>query len=137
MSSMERPPLPEHPVDERGLAVIPAGISLECDPEACEQRQPMKNRQHVYHPKSRYEYSNYGADSVTSEFRNLGCNVLRMCMCQHNDWDHGIQPPPMPSREVMQQVIEEYKAGEYQIGHEQDTYTVPRPRPVQPQTIAS
>ena len=99
--------LPVHPVDERGLPVIPESINLECNPDKCRYKRPYKDRQHVMHPANEYR------TPIEREYRNLGCFVITMCRCQHENWDRGIAPPKHVSNELMRTVIREYKQGEY------------------------
>jgi len=104
--------LPVHPVDERGLPVIPESISLDCDPSQCRYKKPHKDRQHVMHPANEYQ------TPLEQEFRNLGCFVITMCRCQHENWDRKIAPPKHVSDELMRQIIKEYNEGEYTMKHE-------------------
>lgn len=104
--------LPVHPVDERGLPLIPESINLECDPAKCRLSRPYKDRQHVMHPANEYR------TPLEREFRNLGCFVITMCRCQHENWDRGIDPPKHVSNELMKQVIKEYKQGDYEMRQE-------------------
>jgi len=107
--SYQRPSLPPHPTDERGLPVIPKSIKFDCDPSHCRYKKPHKDRQHVMHPANEYQ------TPLEREFRNLGCFVITMCRCQHENWDRDIAPPKHVSNELMQQIIKEYKQGEYQM----------------------
>jgi len=119
--------LPVHPVDERGLPVIPESISLECNPAECRYNRPHKDRQHVMHPANEYR------TPIESEFRNLGCFVITMCRCQHENWDRGIAPPKHVSPELMKQVIKEYNHGEYTMERQErlfnpEPFTEPEPQ---------
>lgn len=114
---------PPHPVDERGLAEVPAGIVFECVPEACTQRVCRRDVQHVYHPAAEYQ------TETERTFRSLGCFTIRMCRTQHELWDNGIQAPPKPSEDVMRAVIDEYARGEYDIADETKSATFPIVKP--------
>ena len=124
---MPRRYLPIHPVDERGLPVIPESISLDCNPAKCRYNKPHKDRQHVMHPANEYR------TPIEREYRNLGCFVITMCRCQHENWDRGIAPPKHVSDDLMRQIIKEYKQGDYQMERQDrlfpvSEYTVPEKR---------
>lgn len=110
--------LPPHPSDARGLPLIPRSISLECDPENCHYEIPHQDRHHVFHPINQYK------TPLESEFRSLGCFVILMCRCQHEEWDRGIKEPEKPSPELMYQVIREYAQGEYELLSESEKPTI-------------
>lgn len=84
-----------HPLDEYGLAVRPPDISIECDPEGCKYDEPFQDRQHVYHPRNEFK------TPEEKRFRACARFVVRMCRCQHEEWDNGYAPPPKPPRDVI------------------------------------
>lgn len=84
-----------HPIDEYGLAVRPDDIRIECNPEACKYPEPFQDRQHVYHPAAEYK------TAEEKKLRNCGRFVVRMCRCQHEEWDNAYAPPPKPPRDIM------------------------------------
>jgi phytoene dehydrogenase-like protein len=114
-----------HPLDDRGLAVRPPDVQLECDPANCRFPEPFKDRQHVYHPRTEYK------TATEKRFRNLGGNVIRMCRCMHERWDNAYDPPPKPSREVMLEAIAESATGHMAV-------VIPFPeRPEPPEDIVA
>lgn len=98
-----------HPTDSKGVPVIPKEISLECNPRECRYRKPHKDRQHVMHPAFEYQ------TALERQYRNLGCFVITMCRCQHENWDRLYTPPKKIRPEIMRRVIEEYNRGEFKM----------------------
>lgn len=81
---------------------------MECPPNpdcpffnsdrGCEQ-----DKHHLWYPKREYK------TGLEKRFRNLSCNVINMCMYQHQQLHLTEQPPVKPDIEVMRKVINEHR----------------------------
>lgn len=61
------------------------------------------NRHHVMWPESIYKHS------LEKQYRNLPCNIERMCMELHKELHRVLNPPPKPSRDYMREAIKWHK----------------------------
>ena len=84
---------------------VPSNTDCEA-PGMCRYPEPYQDNHHIYWPKREYQ------GSVERRFRNLGCHVVNICRCKHDEI-HGIEAPPdKPSTETMIDAIE--RSGERQ-----------------------
>lgn len=58
------------------------------------------NEHHTYYPSTEY------TTPIENRFRNLGANLVQLCMYEHVQ-EHRYDPPEKPSKEEMIRAIEE------------------------------
>lgn len=63
------------------------------------------NRHHFAWPKSWYQ------KGVAKKYRELPCNIKKMCVEVHKEIHHILNPPPKPSHTVMRMAIEQHETG--------------------------
>jgi len=81
--------------------------NTDCETEGmCRYPEPFEDNHHVYYPKREY------SGSLERKYRNLGCHVVEICRCKHDEIHATEQPPDKPSTEVMVDAIE--RSGERQ-----------------------
>jgi len=76
----------------------------DCPKEECRYYPECEmDKHHTYWPRREY------TTPVEKRFRNLGANVVQMCMAEHQELHFQEQPPDKPSREIMLNAIREQR----------------------------
>jgi hypothetical protein len=100
---------PDGTIDYRSLVTLVSSMV----PDGYRWKAPFFDEDHLYRPRGAYMPLENNGDTLAAEFRDLPVNKLWVPRQWHEVKDRITKPPTMPSREVMQEQISDFRRHKY------------------------